>query len=173
MPKIVVDFSQNKIRFLNTSPKFSFPKNPPNLRWKKAKYVPQKHKNGKIFLLKRFCQVVADSLKKHFPNVPVLPSIGNHESFPVNMFPVASVPGEFPQISRGLSDIKYDVPVCHSCHKMIIRQANLLGPVHILKPYTFQSEFRTLSSYKRLLSKDDSILAEGPRPYSDLTSTRV
>ena len=89
---------------------------------------PRKDKNGKSISQKRFCQVVADSLKKHFPNVPVLPSIGNHESFPVNMFPVASVPGEFPQISRGLSDIKHDVPVCHSysCHKMIIQEANLL-----------------------------------------------
>ena len=29
---------------------------------------------------------------------------------------------------------------------MIIQQANLLGLVHILKPYTFKSEFRTLSS---------------------------
>ena len=27
---------------------------------------------------------------------------------------------------RGLNDIKYDVPVCHSCCKMIIKQANLL-----------------------------------------------
>ena len=49
-------------------------------------------------LTKSSFKVVADSLKKHFPNVPVLPSIGNHESFPVNMFPVASVPGEFPHI---------------------------------------------------------------------------
>ena len=45
---------------------------------------------------------------------------------------------------RGLNDIKYDVPVRHSCRKMIIQQANLLGPVHILKPYTFQSEFGTV-----------------------------
>ena len=45
---------------------------------------------------------------------------------------------------RGLNDIKYDVPVCHFCRKMIIQQANLLSPVHILKPYTFQSEFRTV-----------------------------
>ena len=128
MAKIVVDFSQKKITFLDTSPKFSFPKKSPQ-SWmrKKCKRCSPKAKNYKsIFLLKRFCQVVADSLKKHFPNVPVLPSIGNHESFPVNMFPVASVPGEFPQISRGLSDIKYDVPVCHSCRKMIIQQANLL-----------------------------------------------
>ena len=45
---------------------------------------------------------------------------------------------------RGLNDIKYDVPVCHSCRKMIIQQANRLGPVRILKPYTVQSEFRAV-----------------------------
>ena len=27
---------------------------------------------------------------------------------------------------RGLSYIKYNVPVCHSCHKMIIQQVNLI-----------------------------------------------
>ena len=33
------------------------------------------------------------------------------------------------------------ISVCHSCPKMIIQQANLAGSVHILEPYTFQSEF--------------------------------
>ena len=32
-------------------------------------------------------QVVAAALRKYFPNIPVLPAIGNHEAFPVNMFP--------------------------------------------------------------------------------------
>ena len=32
-------------------------------------------------------QVVAAALQKYFPDIPVLPAIGNHESFPVNMFP--------------------------------------------------------------------------------------
>ena len=32
-------------------------------------------------------KIVASALKKYFPNIPVLPAIGNHEGFPVNMFP--------------------------------------------------------------------------------------
>lgn len=32
-------------------------------------------------------QIVSSSLRKYFPNTPVLPSVGNHESYPVNMFP--------------------------------------------------------------------------------------
>ena len=47
---------------------------------------------------------------------------------------------------RGLDDI-YDVPVCHSCHMMIIQQANLLGLTHILKSYSeqgFKAEFFTV-----------------------------
>ena len=47
---------------------------------------------------------------------------------------------------RGLDDI-YDVPVCHSCHMMIIQQANLLGLTHILKSYSeqgFKAEFCTV-----------------------------
>ena len=45
-----------------------------------------------------------------------------------------------------IKDDKYDVPVCNSCRKMIniIQQAIFLGVVHILKPYIFQSEFRTI-----------------------------
>ena len=39
-------------------------------------------------------QVVAAALHKHFPDTPVLPAIGNHESFPVNLFPDPSRPGE-------------------------------------------------------------------------------
>ena len=31
--------------------------------------------------------VVASSLRKYFPHIPVLPAVGNHESYPVNMFP--------------------------------------------------------------------------------------
>ena len=45
---------------------------------------------------------------------------------------------------RGLKDIKYDVPVSDSCGKRIIQQVILLGVVHILKLYNFQSEFRTV-----------------------------
>ena len=32
-------------------------------------------------------EVVAKAFEKYFPNIPVLPAVGNHESFPVNMFP--------------------------------------------------------------------------------------
>ena len=32
-------------------------------------------------------RLVASVMKKHFGDIPVLPAIGNHESFPVNMFP--------------------------------------------------------------------------------------
>ena len=32
-------------------------------------------------------KIVADSLRKYFPHIPVLPAIGNHEGYPVNMFP--------------------------------------------------------------------------------------
>ena len=37
--------------------------------------------------------------------------------------------------------MKYEIPVGHSCRKMIIQQAHRLGPVRILKPTTVQSEF--------------------------------
>jgi len=39
-------------------------------------------------------QLVASALKKHFPDIPVLPAIGNHEAFPVNMFPDPTIPDE-------------------------------------------------------------------------------
>ena len=32
-------------------------------------------------------EVVAKAFEKYFPNIPVLPAVGNHEGFPVNMFP--------------------------------------------------------------------------------------
>ena len=32
-------------------------------------------------------RIVAEALHKYFPDTPVLPAIGNHEGFPVNMFP--------------------------------------------------------------------------------------
>ena len=32
-------------------------------------------------------KIVTDIMKKHFGDTPVFPTIGNHESFPVNMFP--------------------------------------------------------------------------------------
>ena len=47
----------------------------------------------------------------------------------------------------GLNDIKYDVPVCHSCCKIIIQQANWFGPDRILKPYTVQSELHKIHWY--------------------------
>merc|ERR1719347_516960 len=39
-------------------------------------------------------KLVADTLKKHFPDTLVIPSVGNHESFPVNIFPDPTIPGE-------------------------------------------------------------------------------
>ena len=35
------------------------------------------------------------------------------------------------QKNKGLNDIKYDILLYHSCRKMIIQHANLLGLVHI------------------------------------------
>jgi len=37
-------------------------------------------------------QFWTEYFRKYFPHIPVLPAIGNHESFPVNMFP--ALPGE-------------------------------------------------------------------------------
>ena len=49
-----------------------------------------------------------------------------------------------PNLPRTFNDIKYDVPVCHSWHKMIIQQANLLGSVYILKLTPFNLSFAQL-----------------------------
>ena len=52
------------------------------------------------------------------------------------------------QKRRGLKVIEYNVPVFHFYRKMIIQEANLLGPVHILKPYNFWVPHScTLSTY--------------------------
>ena len=45
---------------------------------------------------------------------------------------------------RELKYTKYDVPLCYSCLKMTIQQVNLLGLVHILKPYAFKSDFHAV-----------------------------
>ena len=52
-------------------------------------------------------QVAASALRKYFPDIPVLPAIGNHESFPVNMFP-----GEvcLPTLLLALTDL-FQTPV--------------------------------------------------------------
>ena len=38
---------------------------------------------------------VLEAINQTFPGVPVFPTVGNHESFPVNMFPDSHQPGEF------------------------------------------------------------------------------
>ena len=53
-------------------------------------------------------KIVADALKKYFPGIPVLPAIGNHEGYPVNMFPgkrEESVTGLYLLIKRSNENI--------------------------------------------------------------------
>ncbi|TRY79928.1 hypothetical protein TCAL_07064 [Tigriopus californicus] len=40
-------------------------------------------------------KVVVNVIQKHFPNTPVFPTIGNHEAFPVNMFPDINETGRY------------------------------------------------------------------------------
>ena len=53
--------------------------------------------------------------------------------------------------NKGFPAIKYDVLVCHSFCKMIIKHANSLGLVNILKRYTFKS---VICLVKQMLQPD-------------------
>eukprot|EP00095_Tigriopus_kingsejongensis_P003756 maker-scaffold911_size81771-snap-gene-0.23 protein:Tk03756 transcript:maker-scaffold911_size81771-snap-gene-0.23-mRNA-1 annotation:"hypothetical protein TcasGA2_TC005858" len=40
-------------------------------------------------------QIVVDVIRKYFPDTPVFPAVGNHEAFPVNMFPFVNETGKY------------------------------------------------------------------------------
>jgi len=74
----------------------------------------------------------ANAVKAAFPGVKVLPSMGNHEAFPCNMYSTYATPEEFSMdwLYSGLADIYSDVlsPLARSSLELDGRYMEIITP---------------------------------------------